>query len=762
VFDLRLAAQGTGHNAAPLGPLDDTILVKTERMRGIEIDAQSRVASIEAGVRSLELVEAAATHGLAPLTGSSPDVGVVGYTLGGGLSWFGRKHGLAASSVVAIELVTPDGRLVRADRDHEPELFWALRGGGGDFGIVTALELRLVPATDVYAGILWWPIEREREVLHAWAELTRNEPPDELTTVGRYLRLPPAPHVPEHLRGRSFVVVEVVHLGEPAQADELLAPLRALGPEMDTIRRIPTPALAHMHMDPEQRVPVAGDGLLLRSLPPEAIETLVSTSGAVSPSPLVSLELRHLGGELRRPRPENGALAAVDAEYVLFAVGIAPTPEAAVHVRAHLEVVVEALRPWAAERSYLNFTEARRDPQAFWTPDAHERLRRIKATVDPQHLIRSNHPVAAGSRPLGTEAAETTGSATSRKPRPPRGGQRRLDRPEPGRGDGLSAATGRSVNSRRATGTGLSRLSRILEVVALPVVNRSSRLLMYGRGLTAVLSGGCRPSNQERVMRLKLRLLVGLCALLGLAIVGSAAVAAPPAAYTCSGGSPGAPSMIPGGTYSSIVVTGVCTFAGDVKVNGDVTVADGATLNDHAGAPFTERINGNVTVGAGAILGLGSYATVPNNTKVNGNIVANGPKSLYLSGITVNGNVTSTGGGTGTAEFRNFPTKDNTINGNLTITGWQGGWLGVIRNSVNGNVTVSSNASIVVCTVDGPFGSCLQSQPGVDDDSNEVMTNWINGNLTCENNTPPAQVNPADGGQPNQVHGNKIGECASL
>src|SRR6185437_4468925 len=166
-FELRVAAQGTGHNAAPLGALADTVLVKTERMRGIEVDPKTRIARIDAGVRTLELVEACAQHGLAPLAGSSPDVGVVGYTLGGGLSWFGRKYGLAASHVHAIELVTADGQLVRVDHEHEPDLFWALRGGGSSFGIVTALELQLIPVSAAYAGILWWPIERDREVMHA-------------------------------------------------------------------------------------------------------------------------------------------------------------------------------------------------------------------------------------------------------------------------------------------------------------------------------------------------------------------------------------------------------------------------------------------------------------------------------------------------------------------------------------------------------------------------------------------------------------------
>ncbi len=393
-FGHRVAAQGTGHNAAALGELDDTILVKTERMRRVEIDPEARIARIEAGVRSLELVESAAHHGLSPLPGSSPDVGVVGYTLGGGFSWFGRKHGLAANNVHAIELVTADGRLVRADREHEPDLFWALRGGGGSFGVVTALELELIPVSEVYAGILWWPIERDSEVLHAWAELSRNQPPDELTTVGRYLRLPPLPDIPEALRGKSFVVVEAIHLGEPELADELLAPLRALDPINDTIQPMPIPALSHMHMDPEHPVPGKGDGMLLQTLPPDAIEELIRTAGAASSSPLVSLELRHLGGELGRARPENGAFAAVEAEYALYAVGIAPTPEAAAAVAAHVESIKEAMNPWATEQMYLNFAETRRDPGTLWTEQAHHRLRRIKDAVDPTNLFRSNHPLA--------------------------------------------------------------------------------------------------------------------------------------------------------------------------------------------------------------------------------------------------------------------------------------------------------------------------------------------------------------------------------
>ena len=389
---LRIAAQGTGHNAGPLGPLADTILVRTERMRGIRIDPQARTARVEAGVVWLDAVHAAARHGLATLAGSSPDVGVVGYTLGGGLSFLGRKYGLAASQVQAIEVVTADGRLVRADHEHEPDLFWALRGGGGSFGVVTALEFRLFPLTEAYAGVLWYPIERGSEVLHAWAELTRGGVPDQLTTLGRFLRLPPFPEIPAEIRGKSFVIIEAFHAGDSAVADDLLAPLRALGPVNDTITTVPVPALSHIHMDPERPVPGAGDGLLLDRLPSEAVDAITAVAGAGAAIPLLSVELRHLGGELARPRPENGALASVDAEYVLYAVGMTPVPELVEPVMAQVEAVKRALSPWAARQMYLNFAETH-SAAPFWTEQAYRRLRRIKAAVDPADLIRANHPI---------------------------------------------------------------------------------------------------------------------------------------------------------------------------------------------------------------------------------------------------------------------------------------------------------------------------------------------------------------------------------
>jgi hypothetical protein len=390
---LRVAAQGTGHGAGPLGPLADTLLLRTGRMRGIRIDPQARVARVEAGVVWLDVVHAAARHGLAALAGSSPDVGVAGYTLGGGMSFLGRRYGLAASNVLAIEVVTADGRLVRADHEHEPDLFWALRGGGGSFGVVTALEFRLFPLTHAYAGVLWYPIERGSEVLHTWGELTRGGPPDELTTVGRFLNLPPIPQIPEPVRGKSFVIVEAYHLGDPAEADRLLAPLRALGPVNDTIATVPTPVLSHLHMDPEEPAPGAGDGLMIDRLPGEAIDAFTAVAGPGAAFPLLSAEVRHLGGEFARPRPGNGALASIDAQYVLYAVGMTPVPELVAPVTAQVEAVKRALAPWAAGQMYLNFAETQRPAAPFWTAPASQRLRQIKADIDPGDVIRSNHPV---------------------------------------------------------------------------------------------------------------------------------------------------------------------------------------------------------------------------------------------------------------------------------------------------------------------------------------------------------------------------------
>jgi FAD/FMN-containing dehydrogenase len=366
--------------------------VKMERMRGVEIDPVNRRARVAAGVVWAEASDAAAEHDLAALAGSSHDVGVVGYSLGGGISHLARKHGLSANSITAVELVNADGELVRVDAENDPELFWALRGGGGSFGIVTALELALYPIEEVYAGVLFFPIERGREVLHAWRRWV-DDVPEELMSIGRFLQFPPIPDIPEPLRGGSFVVIEATYIGDEEAGAELLQPLRDLGPVMDTFATIPVEQLRELHMDPPAPVPGHGDGMLLNALPEDAIEAFVAVAGAQSGSPLLSVEVRHLGGALRHKAPGQGALATIDADFALSAVGIAATPEMAAAVKAHVERVQASMSPWDAGRDYLNFTERRERGERLFGALTYRRLQAVKARVDPDDLFRSNHPV---------------------------------------------------------------------------------------------------------------------------------------------------------------------------------------------------------------------------------------------------------------------------------------------------------------------------------------------------------------------------------
>src|SRR5215475_1138799 len=297
---MRIAPQGTGHGAEPLEPLDGAMLLRTLRMRGVRIDPAARTARAEAGALWQDVTVPAGTHGLAALAGSSANVGVTGYTLGGGMGWLARRYGLAANSVTAAELVTPDGRLVRADAEHEPDLFWAVRGGGGSVGVVTALEMRLYPVRELYAGALFFPIQRSAEILRAWREWTGTVP-DEVTSVGRILRFPPLPEVPEPMRGRAFALVEAAYLGDEGTGARLTEPLRQLGPELDTFATIPAPALQQLHMDPDQPVPNQGDGAFLSDVPAAAIDTVVALAGPDADTPLLSVEIRHLGGALAHP-----------------------------------------------------------------------------------------------------------------------------------------------------------------------------------------------------------------------------------------------------------------------------------------------------------------------------------------------------------------------------------------------------------------------------------------------------------------------------
>ena len=270
---LRVAPQGTGHGAGALGDLAGTILLRTGRLDGVEVDPEHQTVRVGAGVIWQAVADAADEHDLAVLAGSAPDVGVAGYTLGGGMSWLARKYGLSAANLNAAEVVTADGRIMRIDREHEPELFWAIRGGGGNFAIVTALELAAFKLAEVYAGWLIWPIEDAQRILLAWRDWVA-QLPDEVTSCLRLLHVPPFPEIPEPFRGGSFVAIEAVSCGDRVATDEHLKVVRALEPQQDTFRVMRPRELGEFHLDPEHPTPAIGNGMLLAALPDDVVEGL--------------------------------------------------------------------------------------------------------------------------------------------------------------------------------------------------------------------------------------------------------------------------------------------------------------------------------------------------------------------------------------------------------------------------------------------------------------------------------------------------------
>lgn len=400
---LGVAAQSTGHNAAPLAAqpdFDEVVLLRMHELRGVEIDAEALVARIQPGAQWGDVVAAAAPHGLAALAGSSHDVGVMGYTLGGGVSWLARSHGLAANQVLAAEIVTADGRLRRVDAEHDADLFWAIRGGGGDFGVVTALEFRLFPIAEVVAGMMLWPLDAAEEVLQTWAAWTGGLP-DSVTSTARVMRLPALPELPPFLSGRSILLVEAVCQESPERADELLAPLRALSPELDTVHPQPVAELLALHMDPPEPSPGFGDGMMLSELAPATVRAFLDAVGPGADTALLVAELRHLGGALdpdtalalaaERGVPTPGVVAGFDAQYLVFAGGI-PMPGLGEALVASLGRLFSRIEPWRAPVEYLNFAEHARSAEQLWGERVH-RLRAVKLAVDPEGLIRSNHPV---------------------------------------------------------------------------------------------------------------------------------------------------------------------------------------------------------------------------------------------------------------------------------------------------------------------------------------------------------------------------------
>jgi FAD/FMN-containing dehydrogenase len=386
---LTLAPQSTGHLSQTLPSLEGTLLLKVALHDGeVEVDPIARTARVAAGAEWEDVVLAASRHGLAAMHGSSPNVGVVGYLLGGGLSFYGRRHGLAANHVLAFEAVTPDGVLRRIDAQHNPELFYALRGGGGGYAIVTSVEIELLPYAEVHAGALFFPVEKAHALLRAWRDWTARAS-EEITTTFRILCLPPLPEVPEPLRGVPTVCVDGVAL-VPAEAERLEATLQyAATPVMGGFHATPSAAVARLHGDPEDPAPFMGDGMLLEKLDDWAIESFLRVAGPGSP--LVAAELRQLGGALAASPPGAGARGSLEGQFLLFGVGVPGAPAPAPDLEAFLDRFMAAMQPWATGTRFLSFAERTNSLRTCVPEDALTQLARARRAFDPDGLLVPSH-----------------------------------------------------------------------------------------------------------------------------------------------------------------------------------------------------------------------------------------------------------------------------------------------------------------------------------------------------------------------------------
>ena len=387
---LAVGVLTTGHG--PAVPAEGQVLINTRRMSDVQVDPAARTARVGGGVRWHQVLPHTVPHGLAPLSGSSPHVGVVGYTLGGGVGPLGRCYGFAADRVRRVDIVCADGQLRQVTADSEPELFWAVRGGKGNFGVVVALEFELVPVSRLYGGGLFFPAEAAADVLHAYSRWARTTP-QEMSSSVLLIKFPPIPQIPEPLRDRYITHLRLAYTGTAEEGERLIQPLRSIGSQiLDTLGELPYTEVGTIYNDPVDPMPAYDSNIALRTLDAGAADTILSLAGPQAGSPLV-IEIRQLGGAYARPAAIPSAVGGRDAAHMIFAnCNLQPGQEDAMR-RAH-EQLQEKMLPWATGGTIYNFCGLRdADPERVklaFAPADYARLARAKAIYDPQNMFRVN------------------------------------------------------------------------------------------------------------------------------------------------------------------------------------------------------------------------------------------------------------------------------------------------------------------------------------------------------------------------------------
>ncbi|NUU19217.1 FAD-binding oxidoreductase [Cellulomonas humilata] len=366
----------TGHGATT--PVTSGVLLTTRRLGGVDVDPDARVATIGAGARWSDVVPAADAHGLTPIAGSSANVGVAGYLLGGGLGPVARSHGYSSDLLESVTVVTGTGEVVEASADEHPDLFWALRGGKVGLGVVTQVRLRLVEMPELYAGTLFFGAEHIEPAVRGWLAWTSTADPA-TTTSAAIVRFPPLEAIPPFLRGRTVLLLRVARPGDEAAGKAAAAPLRALAPAfLDTVGVLPAARAGEIHNDPGQPGPGWVRGMLLDRADDALASTWLGLVGADASTPFMAAELRHVAGATGVDVPDGSAVSGRGSAFVVSVASGNPSRFA--ELPAAADAVVEALAPWASTEVNPNFAGT---GSAVWTPETADRLAQVRRTYDP-------------------------------------------------------------------------------------------------------------------------------------------------------------------------------------------------------------------------------------------------------------------------------------------------------------------------------------------------------------------------------------------
>jgi FAD/FMN-containing dehydrogenase len=398
---LPIAVRGGAHNVAGNGTVDGGVVIDLSQMKGLRVDAGKRVAYAEPGLTWAEFDAGTHPHGLATTGGLISSTGIAGFTLGGGIGWLMRKHGLTADNLLAAEVVTADGETLRASPTENPDLFWALRGGGGNFGIVTRFEYRLHPVTQIIGGLTLYPATRAGAILRHFRELAETAP-DELTMLLSFMTAPPAPFVPAALQLKPVVAMVLCYTGDLAEGERVVRPIKSFGPPaVDLIGPMPYPALQSMlDAGAPPGMQHYWKASYLAGITDAAIEMIVEHSARMR-SPLSQVHLHHMGGALARVPADASAFANRDASFAMNIIATWPEPtpaERETHTRWAREFA-EAMTPHTTGGVYVNFlgNEGEERVRAAYGAKTYARLAEVKTRHDPENTFRLNQNI----RPKG-------------------------------------------------------------------------------------------------------------------------------------------------------------------------------------------------------------------------------------------------------------------------------------------------------------------------------------------------------------------------